>query len=72
MTLSNPEGDWLPQPAHAWPPPTVTVWDDAAEAVMRELPDISQIDAHRAVRAAIRSFLTLTTTIVSGYGKEER
>jgi hypothetical protein len=71
MTTTDPEGDWLLEERPPLPPPTVTVWDTAAEAVMRELPDISHIDAHRAVQAAIRAFLDSTATIVNG-GKETK
>jgi hypothetical protein len=71
MTLSNPEGDWITEARPPLPPPTITVWDEAADAVMRELPDISHIDAHRAVQAAIRAFLGSTATIVNG-GKEKQ
>jgi hypothetical protein len=57
MTLpADPEGDWLPAAPHPWPPPTHTALDAAADAVMREIPHISQIEAHRAAQAAITGF----------------
>jgi hypothetical protein len=71
MTTTDPEGDWLTETRRPLPPPAITVWDVAADAVMRELPDISHIDAHRAVQAAIRAFLNSTATIVNG-GKEHK
>jgi hypothetical protein len=63
LSTPDPEGDWITDTPPPWPPPTPTVLDAVTDAIMREVDDLSQIDAYRAAQVAL---LEISRLIIGG------